>query len=554
MSRQTELVKNTAILTFGKICTQFVQFLLLPLYTALLVPEEFGVVDVFNTYVTLLVPLFNWQFENGLFRFMLDCREDEKRQKVIFSTVILANAAQAALYLAFFAAAQGWIHSEYKVFLAVDVVANIFLNTLLQMSRGIGKNSIYAVGSFLSVSSTVALNVVFIVGLRMGAMGMFLATAISKGITIVYLTFAQRVWRYFSVRSFGRDEFKQIFRYSVPLVPNALSWWVINASNRSVISNVLGLAANGIFAAANKFSSIYITVYNVFNMAWTESVSVHMNDADRDSFLKETINAVFRLFASACLMLIAVMPFVFPLMVNAQYAGAYVQIPILMIAVLFQVVQGLYSVVYVALKKSKEIAKTSMYAAAINLIVDVLLIKFIGLYAASAATLVAYASMAIYRYFDIRRYVRAELEMKSILSTIAMGAVVIVSYYINSVYSNIAVALATFVYCVAVNRSMLRTIVKAVLGKARPQKPVVRPVSAEAVQDGKKPLPRLYESKDDCCGCAACACICPADAISMKPDGEGFNYPEVDGGKCVRCYRCLTVCAFKEDRAARNGQ
>lgn len=575
MSRKAELAKNTAILTFGKICTQFVQFLLLPLYTALLVPEEFGIVDLFNTYITLLVPLFNWQFESGLFRFMLECRQDERRQKTVFSTVILSNIAQAGLYLLFFAVAQRYIHSEYKIFLAIDVVANIFLNTLLQMARGVGRNSVYAVGSFLSVTTTVVLNVLFIVGFKMGAMGMFLATALAKTITILYLFFAQKIWRYFRIGGFSKDEFKQIFRYSAPLVPNALSWWVINASDRTVISRALSVAANGIFSIASKFSSIYITVYNVFNMAWTESVSIHMNDTDRDVFLKDTINMMFRLFSTACLFLIAAMPFVFPLMVDAKYQAAYPQIPILMVAVLFQVVTGLYSVVYVALKKSKEIAKTSMFAAAINLAVDVLLIRQIGLYAASVSTLAAYASMAVYRYFDIKKYVNASLERKSIVQTVGVGAVVICSYYVNSTAVSAVVLAAATLYALASNRGFIKTVLTAVFGKlnARKQQEADSGSSghleAEGMNQGReyvphtsmryrnkdtdtessgKRLPELYEKRENCCGCSACYAICPVKAITMEPDGEGFLYPVVDVGKCVRCYQCLAVCVFKEDQ------
>lgn len=62
----------------------------------------------------------------------------------------------------------------------------------------------------------------------------------------------------------------------------------------------------------------------------------------------------------------------------------------------------------------------------------------------------------------------------------------------------------------------------------------------------KKQLPVLYNRKEECCGCTACFAICPVNAISMLPDEEGFLYPMVDGEKCVRCYKCLSVCAFKE--------
>ncbi len=60
-----------------------------------------------------------------------------------------------------------------------------------------------------------------------------------------------------------------------------------------------------------------------------------------------------------------------------------------------------------------------------------------------------------------------------------------------------------------------------------------------------KALPVLFENKENCCGCAACFAICPAGAITMKPDEEGFLYPVVSDVKCIRCYRCLSVCRFK---------
>lgn len=51
----------------------------------------------------------------------------------------------------------------------------------------------------------------------------------------------------------------------------------------------------------------------------------------------------------------------------------------------------------------------------------------------------------------------------------------------------------------------------------------------------------------DCCGCTACASICPHDAIVMKPDALGFLYPVVDAEKCVDCRLCEKVCAFNDD-------
>lgn len=54
------------------------------------------------------------------------------------------------------------------------------------------------------------------------------------------------------------------------------------------------------------------------------------------------------------------------------------------------------------------------------------------------------------------------------------------------------------------------------------------------------------KNKADCCGCTACASICPQDAITMQPDSMGFQYPVVDKDKCVDCGLCEKVCAFND--------
>jgi len=66
-----------------------------------------------------------------------------------------------------------------------------------------------------------------------------------------------------------------------------------------------------------------------------------------------------------------------------------------------------------------------------------------------------------------------------------------------------------------------------------------------------KPLPMLYENRENCCGCSACYSICPAHAILMEPDEEGFLYPTVDAKKCICCYKCISICVFKADQIAR---
>ena len=57
----------------------------------------------------------------------------------------------------------------------------------------------------------------------------------------------------------------------------------------------------------------------------------------------------------------------------------------------------------------------------------------------------------------------------------------------------------------------------------------------------------LYTSKEGCCGCGACMAACPAAAIHMAWDREGFLYPRVDQEKCIDCKRCEKVCPLKQE-------
>ena len=465
MSRQKELAFNTAILTFGKICTQFTSFLLLPMYTGLLLPEEYGIVDLFNTYIILLIPLFSCQFENGLFRFLVDCRDQKEKQTELFSTVLLSNLVQILCYLLFYAVFQRFILSEYKIFLAAEVCIGILLNTGLQYSRGIGHNITFAAASFLTASGTVVLNVILIAVLKLGATGLFLSSVLAKAGTLVFLVLREQLFQCFDRKKWSKTTFRALAGYSFPLIPNQLSWWVIEVSDRTIITYVLGVAANGIYSIATKFSSVFIAFYNVFNTAWTESAALHLKDADGSGFIRETINTMFRLFSAVCIGIIACMPFVFPWLVNAQYGQAYYQIPILMLAVLFQVIVGLYGVVYVALKKTTEIARTSFWAAFINLTTNVLLIRFIGLYAGSVSTLLAFSSMAVYRYFHMKKYIDASLDRGVLLLTALAAATTVCSYYLQNLVFSILNLLFILVYALVLNREFLAAIVKGLKKK-----------------------------------------------------------------------------------------
>ena len=456
------MAKNTAIVSIGKICTQLITFFLLPVYTAVLSNEEYGVVDLLNTLTSLLLPIATLQIEQGIFRYLLDCRENKEKQTTLITTVSKFILVQSAICILIFLCASPFIHNEYKYFLMANLLMGILSSISLQICRGLGDNKTYAVGSFITGALTVILNVIFIVAFKWGAYGMLIATAISNLLCAIYVFVKKKIYKYIDIKQNDKKLLKDIVKYSVPLIPNMISWWIVSASDRTIISAVIGVAQNGIYSAANKFSGIFSTLYSVFNLTWTESASININSEDRDEFFSKIFDFIVRFFGSLCLGTIAVMPFVFGILVNEKFAESYYQIPILILGSVFNILVSFLGSVYVAKKLTKEIAKTSIIAAIINIVVNIALINQIGLYAASISTVIAYFAMFIYRWIDVKKYVSIKTN-KALIAVLSVSFLVaIITYYLKMKIISIVVLLAVIIIAIYINKDSAKYLTEIV--------------------------------------------------------------------------------------------
>ena len=461
MSREKNLAKNTIIITIGKISTQMITFFLLPLYTGILSTEEYGTVDLLNTLVSLLLPIVTFQVEQAVFRELIEVRGKKDKESRIISSAVITVIFQCIVYLIIFALISPFINNHYKFFLATNVVANIFLSLLLQIARGFGDNKKYAFASFISALSTIVFNVLFLVVIKLGANGMLLGTMLGQIVATIYLFISLKLYKYLKVKDYKKEVIKSLWKYSLPLIPNAISWWVFNASDRVIASAFLGVDQNGILAASLKFSAVFITFYNIFNMSWTESISIAIKDDDVSDYFNRMFNIVLRLFTAMAVGMIACMPFAFPIMINEKFSAGYGLVPISIVGSLFNVVVGLISVIYVAEKNTKAIASTSIVSAVINIIVHLVLIKFIGLYAAVISTFVAYFVMSIYRLADAsKRYFKIKVDMNFIIQSLIALIFVFVSYYINNIYLNVFVVLFAVLFAIYINKDSFDIIFK----------------------------------------------------------------------------------------------
>ena len=465
MNKKKELAKNTIIIFLGKVCTQLISFLLLPLYTSYLITEEYGFVDLVTTYVTLIVPIITMELEMSVFRYLVDCRKDKDEKKRVFSNNFIILLASLGIFIVLYLIVSCFWKFDYRYLILFDIVICTFSGNFLQIARGVGRTIDYAISCIITGVSTILLNILLIVVFKLGAFGMITSMAVANGLGAVYLFIRLKMWQYIDFKKKDKKLIKEMYKYSIPLVPNGISWWIVNVSDRTIITAILGAAANGIYAVSNKFPTILSSLLGIFNLSWSESAALHINSPDRDEFFSDVCNTMTKLFTCLGVGMIAVMPFVFPLLVNHSYDEAFYYIPILVLGSVFNVVICLYSAVYIAKKMTKQVAMTSIIGAVINLVVNLVLIHFIGLFAAALSTAISYFVMMMYRHFDLKKYMTITYEKGLVIKTVLIFVFAIVLYYQRNIWLDLVSLVVVVIYAVLMNKSFLKASYQTVCGK-----------------------------------------------------------------------------------------
>ena len=127
--------------------------------------------------------------------------------------------------------------------------------------------------------------------------------------------------------------------------------------------------------------------------------------------------------------MIAVTPIIFSVLVKGDYGAAFFQVPILYFGIFFNSLVNFYSGIYIALKRTKQVGYSSVAGAIINAAINVLLIRIIGLYAASISTAVSFFVIAIYRAIDLNKIIEIKYNKKEI--EIGMGLFLIWNYSVE---------------------------------------------------------------------------------------------------------------------------
>ncbi len=459
------LVKNTFLLSINKFISPLISFLLLPIYTNNISTDEYGVTDVIQTYVALLVPILLIRLDVGMFRFLVDRRDDKKAiSEVITNTVVVAAPLTiiASVIMVFAIVFNVLPFQVATLFYFLSVMVN---NMMSPLTRGLGKNGLFAFASVIDVILKLVFGVVFVMVFQMGGFGLLLslglATIINNLVCIVGIHSSISIKKELLNKSLR----KELIRLSAPIVVDGVSFWVINTSDRTIISLVLGASMNGIYAVANKFSNLIGTITSVFWMSWSEQASVAVNDSGYAGFVSKIFNSYLKICVSIAVCLIAAVPILFQVLVNQDYHEAMLYVPLLILGLLLNAMATFYGPIYLAYKKSKEVAISTAIAALINLVIDLVLIWFVGVWAAVISTIAAYLFILIYRIIDIKKCVKLSYNIRTIVvSTLVLIACIALYYIGNNVAIVVNIALMMTMSMV-MNRDLILKAVDSICKK-----------------------------------------------------------------------------------------
>lgn len=416
MNKAKYLAKNTFIFALGNLGSGLVSFFLLPLYTNVLSTYEYGIVDLVFTVSSFVVPILILNINESIMRFALD--EDADKNKII----------TCGIYIIIFSCVFGFLLSyllklykpvtNYTFYVYLYSVTLGMSKIFLAYLRGQEKLLHFSIGNIIHAALIAILNILFLLKFNMGVNGYFLAYILSNVLTSIYSIIAGGVHKLIGKFVFDKDVFIDMVKYSIVLIPNSFMWWIINSSNRIIITSFLGLSESGIYAVANKIPSFISVISTIFNQAFSYSAIKEEKNSNKKKFINEVFNYLFILSIGCSMFVVLIIKVFMKYYVSADFYIAWKYAIPLVIATCILIFATYLSTSYTVHKDSKGFLRSAILGAIVNLTLNLLLVKRMGIVGSGIATFFTFLSILIYRYFDTSKYVVIDIFNKKYIFSI----------------------------------------------------------------------------------------------------------------------------------------
>ena len=402
-NKYTKLLSNTLILGLGVFGSKLLVFLMMPLYTGILSPEEYSLADLISQTANLLMPLACIGITDGVFRFTLDSDRDKRSvlssglKIMMWSALIIVALVPILLLFDPYVAYVGGIVAAYVL------AANVH-SLFAQYVRAQNKTRLFAVQGILNTALVIAFNVIMLVGFDMGVIGYVLSVVLADVAVSLFLLFAGKLYKDIGFGYTDGETVRALLKYSIPMIPATIFWWITSVSDRYMVTWFSGAAENGLYTAAYKIPTMLSLVSNVFIEAW--QYSAVSEDEGREAFFGKVYEYYQALIFLASGFMIALSQIFIIVLCADNYFDAWRFIPVLTISAAFSGFTAFFGSVYLVKKKSVLTFVTSMTGALVNIALNLWLIPLMGAQGAAIATAVSYGVVFVIRAINTSKFVK----------------------------------------------------------------------------------------------------------------------------------------------------
>lgn len=450
------LIKNTIIFAISNFATKFIAFFLVPIYTKVLIPSEFGVVDLLYTICSFVFPLITFNISDAILRFSLDTDSNEKDISNIAIFSIFLSVVLGLLCFPIFSFFPSF--KSYSFLFYLYLVTLSACQILLVNLKGQEKLKLFSLGNILYTFLVAIFNILFLVFFKFGINGYFIAYILANFIISIYSIYFGNIFKAIKDFKFNKKLYILMIKYSVILIPSSFMWWIMNFADRVMVTKYSGLHQNGIYGISYKLPTLLSTIASIFTQAWLFSAIKEKGTSDEEKYTNDIFNIlyVFTLISSFFIILI-LKPF-FKVYVDSEYFVAWQYVPILIVGYIYLTLATFISTSYNVNKDSKGYLFSSIIGAIINIILNFILIPLYGVFGAAVATSVSYIAVFIYRIIDTSKYVKINLNLKFYFSSVIFLLFCLITYTTNLFF--LVIKLLMILTCFVLYKDLIIQIMK----------------------------------------------------------------------------------------------
>lgn len=444
--RVTSLTKQSAIYGLGIFLNQGITFFLIPIYTHYLSTEQYGISASVTSAVGVLTILLTLSIETALARFYYDFDSEEQRRSYfgvawLFLTVfglaltVLVSLLGKGIFGLILPDVPFVPYGLLAVWGTFVGGASIIPTVLFRVREQPRRFVAFTVSQFLF---RILLNIVFVVFLRQGVKGIFIATLIANAVYAIPLT--RITFRSVSL-SVNWKHLRASLAFSLPFVPHRLGTWVLNVSDRIVLANFVTLADVGLYNLGYRFGTILAAVFDAVNLAFTPFFFKTAREPDGPEALARLVTYFATGVAFLTLATVLLSRAVILLMAAPAFWSAARVVPPVALA---YGVNGLYLALVAGPSYVKKTARIPLYtgiAAAINIGANLIFVPRYGIMAAAWSTFAAFLLRTILIGIDSQRVFPLPYEYKRLALSLGLAAVLSAACLFNAanVWADVAI-------------------------------------------------------------------------------------------------------------------